>query len=46
MAKTVKVDEEVFKETLRKMLATPPAPKAKMPKSEKKLGRIIEAIKV
>jgi hypothetical protein len=44
MAKTLKVEKEVFERTMRKMLNAPPAPKADMPKSKKKLTRIVEPI--
>ena len=44
MAKNVKVEKEVFERVLGKMLQTPPAPRAEMPKSKKKLTRIIEPV--
>jgi hypothetical protein len=44
MAKTVKVEKEVFKKTLLKMLNTQPAPKPGLTKSKKKLARIVEPI--
>jgi hypothetical protein len=42
--KTVKVEKESFERVLDKMLHTPPAPKSGLPKSKKKLARIIEPI--
>ncbi len=42
MAKTVKVEKEAFERVLRRMLHTKPTPKAELPKSKKKLARIIE----
>lgn len=44
MNKPVKVEKEVFERVLRKMIGTHPAPLAKMPKSKKKLARIVEPI--
>jgi len=42
MAKTLRVEKEKFEAVLRKLLNTQPMPLAKMPKSKKKLARIIE----
>jgi hypothetical protein len=42
--KTVKVEKEAFERVVRKLLAAKPMPLAKMPKSKKKLTRIIEPI--
>jgi hypothetical protein len=44
MKKALKVEKEVFERALNKMLRTPPAPRAQMPKSKKKLARVIEPI--
>jgi len=45
MAKSVKVEKEAFHAVLQKMLNTRPAPLAKMPRSKKKLSRIIDPSK-
>ena len=45
MAKAVKVDKETFEATLRKLLSAPPVSLAKIPKSKKKLARVLEPIK-
>jgi hypothetical protein len=44
MAKSVKVEKELFEATLRKMLDARPAPKSGLPKSKKKLAHIVEPI--
>jgi len=44
MAKSVKVEKEVFERVIHEMLNTQPAPRAEMPKSKKKLMRIVEPI--
>lgn len=45
MGKRLTVEKEVFERVIRKMLSTPPAPKSGLPKSKKKLTRIVEPIK-
>jgi hypothetical protein len=42
MAKSVRVEEEVSKQTLRKMIDTQPGLKSGLPKSKKKLTHMIE----
>jgi len=42
MPKSVKVEKEIFERVLRKRLNAQPAPRAQMPKSKKKLARVIE----
>jgi hypothetical protein len=42
MAKAVKVEKETFEAVVRKLINAKPAPKASLPKSEKKLAHIIE----
>lgn len=44
MDKPVKVEKEAFERVIGKMLNTPPAPKSGLPKSKKKLTRIIEPV--
>jgi hypothetical protein len=44
MAKAVKVEKQLFEATLRKMINAKPAPRGGMPKSKKKLARIVEPI--
>jgi hypothetical protein len=44
VGKHVKVEKEAFEAVVRKLINAKPAPKASLPKSEKKLGRIIEPI--
>ncbi|MGH9351658.1 MAG: hypothetical protein ACRD2G_05800 [Terriglobia bacterium] len=42
MPKGVMVDKEAFERVLKKMIGTKTTPKASLPKSQKKLGKIIE----
>jgi hypothetical protein len=44
MSKTVKVEKGAFEAVVRKLINAKPAPKASLPKSEKKLVRIIEPL--
>jgi len=41
MARTVRVEKELFEAMLRKMINAKPVPLAKIPKSKKNLSRII-----
>ena len=42
MARTVKVEKELFEAMLRKMINAKPVPLAKIPKSKKNLSRMME----
>jgi hypothetical protein len=42
--KIIRVEKEKFEAVLRKMLSSKPVPLAKVPKSKKKLARIVEPI--
>jgi hypothetical protein len=45
MAKPVEVEKEIFDAVVRKLINAEPAPKPTLPKSSKKLARIIEPIR-
>jgi len=42
MARTVRVEKELFEAMLRKMINAKPVPLAKIPKSKKNLSRMME----
>ena len=42
MAKSINVEKQAFERVLQKMIHTKPTPKDDLPKSKKKLTRIIE----
>jgi hypothetical protein len=44
MARTVKIERELFEAMLRKMINAKPVPLAKIPKSKKNLSRMMEPV--